>query len=275
MSIERLLEGLEARSTANQKPEDYIDPEDGLLHCAVCGKPKQAYMKKWLNGGHGRMVGIPCDCYEKEQEKRREREQWNRTQEAIKRLHQMGVMDPRYLKNRFEIDDTPESYPGRLTRRYVDQWQEMSHKGKGLLFLGKPGTGKTFYSCCVANALIDKGIFAFVTNVTEVTRTFKGEEDRRRLLYYTSSAALMVLDDLGAERSTEYAIEQLYSIVDQRYRSGKPLIVTTNLTLDQLKNAPELGRQRIYERVLEMCPFRYGFTNENRRPLSAAENKED
>lgn len=273
MSIESLLDGLEARSTANQKAEDYIDPEDGLLHCAVCGKPKQARVR-WING-QMKTVGVTCDCYEKEQQKRREREQWNRTQDAIKRLHQMGVMDPRYLKNRFEIDDTPESYPGRLTRRYVDQWQEMSHKGKGLLFLGKPGTGKTFYSCCVANALIDKGIFAFVTNVTEVTRTFKGEEDRRRLLHYTSSAALMVLDDLGAERSTEYAIEQLYAVVDQRYRSGKPLIVTTNLTLDQLKNAPELGRQRIYERVMEMCPFDHTFTNESRRSLSAAENKED
>lgn len=273
MSIERLLDGLEARSTANQKAEDYIDPEDGLLHCAVCGKPKQTRLR-WIDG-RMKTVGVVCGCYEKEQAERREREQWNRTQAAIKRLHQMGVMDPRYLKNRFEIDDTPESYPGRLTRRYVDQWQEMRQKGKGLLFLGKPGTGKTFYSCCVANALIDKGIFAFVTNVTEVTRTFKGEEDRLRLLHYTSSAALMILDDLGAERSTEYAIEQLYSIVDQRYRSGKPLIVTTNLTLDQLGKAPELGRQRIYERVLEMCPFRYGFTNENRRPLSAAENKED
>lgn len=273
MSIESLLDGLEARSTANQKAEDYIDPEDGLLHCAVCGKPKQARVR-WING-QMKTVGVTCDCYEKEQQKRREREQWNRTQDAIKRLHQMGVMDPRYLKNRFEIDDTPESYPGRLTRRYVDRWQEMSHKGKGLLFLGKPGTGKTFYSCCVANALIDKGIFAFVTNVTEVTRTFKGEEDRRRLLHYTSFAALMVLDDLGAERSTEYAIEQLYSIVDQRYRSGKPLIVTTNLTLDQLKNAPELGRQRIYDRVMEMCPFDHTFTNESRRSLSAAENKED
>ena len=85
----------------------------------------------------------------------------------------------------------------------------------------------------------------------------------------------MVLDDLGAERSTAYAIEQLYSIVDQRYRSGKPLIVTTNLTLDQLGKAPELGRQRIYDRVLEMCQFRHEFTNENRRPLSAAEKKED
>lgn len=275
MSFESILNGLEARSNANQKQEDYIDPEDGLLHCAVCGKPKQAYLKKWLNGEPGRIVGITCGCYEKEQEKRRERERWNQTQEAIKRLHQMGVMDPRYLKNRFEIDDTPESYPGRLTRRYVNQWPEMSRKGEGMLFLGKPGTGKTFYACCVANALIDQGIFAFVTNVTEVTRAFKAEEDRRRLLAYTSSAALMVLDDLGAERSTAYAIEQLYGVVDQRYRSGKPLIVTTNLTLNQLKNAPELGRQRIYERVMEMCPFDYTFTNQNRRSLSIAKNKED
>ena len=273
MSIENILDGLGSRSMANRKPEDYIDPEDGLLHCAVCGRPKQARIR-WITG-QMKTVGVVCACYKREEEERREKERWSQTQAVIRRLHQMGVMDPRYLKNRFEIDDTPESYPGRLTRRYVDQWQEMSLNGKGLLLLGRPGTGKTFYSCCVANALIDKGIFAFVTNVTEVTRTFKGEEDRRRLLHYTSSAALMVLDDLGAERSTEYAIEQLYSIVDQRYRSGKPLIVTTNLTLDQLGKAPELGRQRIYDRVLEMCQFRHEFTNENRRALPPEKNKED
>lgn len=273
MSIESMLDRLAERSRVDQKPDDYIDPSDGLIHCSVCGKPKQTRLKSWINGKPGRVVGIICECDRKEDEEHKKAEQWNHTQELIKRLHQMGVMDPRYLKNRFEIDDTPESYPGRLTRRYVDQWQAMSQKGKGLLFLGSPGTGKTFYSCCVANALIDKGIFAFVTNVTEVTRTFKADDDRQKLLSYTSNAALMVLDDLGAERSTEYAIEQLYSIVDQRYRSGKPLIVTTNLTLNQLGKTSELSKQRIYDRILEMCTVRYEFTNENRRSLSAAKTR--
>ena len=88
-----------------------------------------------------------------------------------------------------------------------------------------------------------------------------------------SEPDLLVLDDLGAERSTEYAIEQLYAIVDQRYRSGKPLIVTTNMTLEQLKNGPELGRRRIYERVLEMCPYRCQFTGPNRRTKMEEDEK--
>lgn len=271
MSIENLLDGLEARSKDNQKPEDYIDPEDGLLHCGVCGKPKQARMEKWLFGGPGRVVGITCDCKKKEQAERVAREKCRQIQETIKRLHQMGVMDPRHLKNHFGADDSPESYPGKLSRRYIDQWEEMSQKGKGLLFLGEPGTGKTFYACCIANSLIDRGVFAFITNAVAITRTFGEDETRRNLLNYTAQADLMILDDLGAERSTEYAIEQLYAIVDQRYRSGKPLIVTTNMTLEQLGNGPELGRRRIYERVLEMCPYRCQFTGPNRRN----EKKED
>ena len=271
MSIENLLDGLEARSKDNQKPEDYIDPEDGLLHCGVCGKPKQARVR-WINGQE-KTVGVVCDCYRKEQAERAAREKYRQIQETIKRLHQMGVMDPRHLKNHFGADDSPECYPSRLSRRYVDQWEEMGRKGKGLLFLGEPGTGKTFYACCIANALIDRGVFAFITNVVAITRTFGEDETRRKLLNYTAQADLMILDDLGAERSTEYAIEQLYAIVDQRYRSGKPLIVTTNMTLEQLKNGPELGRRRIYERVLEMCPYRCQFTGPNRRTKMEEDEK--
>lgn len=111
------------------------------------------------------------------------------------------------------------------------------------------------------------------TNVVAITRTFGEDETRRKLLNYTAQADLMILDDLGAERSTEYAIEQLYAIVDQRYRSGKPLIVTTNMTLEQLKNGPELGRRRIYERVLEMCPYRCRFTGPNRRTKMEEDEK--
>jgi len=64
---------------------------------------------------------------------------------------------------------------------------------------------------------------------------------------------LLIIDDLGAERNTDYAMEQMFSIVDSRYRSGKPLIVTTNLKLDELKHPPDLAHDRIYDRILERC----------------------
>ena len=65
--------------------------------------------------------------------------------------------------------------------------------------------------------------------------------------------SLLVIDDLGVERNTEYAMEQMFTVIDSRYRSKKPLIVTTNLKLEEIKNPPDLAHARIYDRILERC----------------------
>ena len=66
-------------------------------------------------------------------------------------------------------------------------------------------------------------------------------------------ARLLIIDDFGMERGTEYALEQIYNIVDSRYRSRKPLIVTTNLTLDEIRHPQDTPHARIYDRLLEIC----------------------
>ena len=62
-----------------------------------------------------------------------------------------------------------------------------------------------------------------------------------------------IIDDLGVERSTEYAMEQMFFVIDSRYRSRRPMIITTNLKLSELKNPPDLAHARIYDRILERC----------------------
>lgn len=79
---------------------------------------------------------------------------------------------------------------------------------------------------------------------------------------------LLIIDDFGMERGTEYALEQIYNIVDSRYRSRKPLIVTTNLSLTELQNPQDTAHARIYDRVLEMC-LPILFTGENFRKETA------
>ena len=70
------------------------------------------------------------------------------------------------------------------------------------------------------------------------------------------------------ERGTEYGLEQIYNVIDSRYRSGKPLIVTTNLPLTDLQNPQDTAHARIYDRLLAMCaPIR--FTGENFRKVTA------
>lgn len=65
--------------------------------------------------------------------------------------------------------------------------------------------------------------------------------------------ALLILDDLGVERNTEFVLEQMFQIIDGRYRCCKPLIVTTNLRLEEIKHPVDLAHARIYGRILERC----------------------
>lgn len=70
---------------------------------------------------------------------------------------------------------------------------------------------------------------------------------------------LLILDDFGMERQTEYALEQVFNVIDARYRSGRPLIITTNLSLAELKTPKSREHARIYDRILEMCqPVNFG-----------------
>ena len=141
-----------------------------------------------------------------------------------------------------------------LAQRYVDYWPEMRGKNVGLLLWGGVGTGKSFMAGCIANALMEQEVAVCMTNfariMNELNNAFAG---RNEVVDRLCGYPLLVIDDFGMERGTEYALEQIYNIIDSRYRSRKPLIVTTNLTLTELKNPQDTAHARIYDRLLELC----------------------
>ena len=160
-------------------------------------------------------------------------------------------------------------------RAYVEQFPEMLKSGAGLLLWGGVGTGKTFLAACVANALLDRSIPVLMPVTGELLNKLMGiyPSERNAFLESLNAYSLLILDDLGMEHSSEFAMSQMFSIVDSRYRTGKPLIVTTNLTLQELKHPPDLAHARIYDRLLEMCtPIK--INGQNIRQLRAHEQME-
>ena len=143
----------------------------------------------------------------------------------------------------------------------------------GLLLWGDVGTGKSFFAGCVANALLDKGVPVLMTNFAKILNSLTGiyPQDRNEFFNSLNQYSLLIIDDLGVERNSEFALEQVFHVIDSRYRSMKPMIITTNLTLEELKHPEDLEHRRIYDRILERCvPLK--INNQNIRELNAVAN---
>ena len=259
--------------TAAPEPEDYTGA-DGLLYCGKCHKAKEAYFTpdKAVIFGRDRHPK-ECDCQRAEREKREAAEERRRHLEAVEDLKRRGFTDQTMREWTFENDNgrNPQTEKARF---YTDHWEEMKANKIGYLFWGNVGTGKSYLAGCIANALMEKEITVHMTNfaliLNDLAASFEGRNEYiSRLCRYP----LLILDDFGMERGTEYGLEQVFNVIDSRYRSGKPLIVTTNLTLDDLHNPEDTAHSRIYDRLLSMCvPVR--FTGDNFRQETAKRKME-
>ena len=254
------------------REDEYLDPANGLFHCRKCGNPRQAVITNPFDH-RSDTVRYMCSC-QGEAERRRERaDQRRQRMERIKRRKAQGLQD-RYLYEYTFAHDNGENPVMAKVRAYVDHWPEVFKRDVGLLLFGDVGTGKSFAAGCIANALLDQDVPVLMTNFPTILARLSGTfgEDRAVLLDSLGDYDLLIIDDLGVERNTGYSMEQMFSIVDSRYRSGKPLIVTTNLKLDELKHPPDLAHARIYDRILERCaPIL--FNGKNFREDNAASTK--
>lgn len=152
----------------------------------------------------------------------------------------------------FKNDD--RSVPAMVhARNYVDKFKLMLEDNIGYLFWGGVGTGKSYMAACIANDLLDKEYTVKMTNFATIINDLFCCEDKNEYIDALVKYDLLIIDDLGAERGTEYAVENVFNVIDRRYRSGKPLIITTNLHLSMLTNEQSLDKKRIYDRILELC----------------------
>ena len=86
--------------------------------------------------------------------------------------------------------------------------------------------------------------------------------ERNAYLASLNRYTLLVIDDMGIERESQYTIETIYTVIDERYKSGKPFIITTNILLDTFKKPQDLEHARIYDRIMERCmPIFFGGKN--------------
>lgn len=233
--------------------DEYIDPADGLIHCRKCGGYRQTVLPAPFGNGY-LMPHCACPCQAEATRQRAEAEKQKMRMESITRRRTQGLQD-HYLYDYTFANDNGLNPLMKKARAYVEHWDEAYRGNTGLLLFGDVGTGKSFFAGCIANALIDRDIPVLMTNFPTILNRLTGMLSSDRVDFIASLAEydLLVIDDLGVERSTEYAMEQMFTVIDCRYRSRKPMIITTNLRLDEVRNPPDLAHARIYDRILERC----------------------
>lgn len=233
------------------KPGDYKDERSGLLVCGMCGEMKQHVIEL---AGVKMVVPCACRCTREQDAARREEEERRRAEyERSRRRCECFGDDLKKAGYTFAADDRRLAKVSDAARGYANDFAEQRKRGKGLLFLGTVGTGKTFYACCIANAVIDAGYSAIVTNFAEIANdlqaTFNKGSVHKRLL----RTDLLVLDDLAAERDTSFMQEIVFQVIEERSAAGKPMILTSNLSPQEFLHPAELSRSRVFSRVAEVC----------------------
>ncbi len=221
---------------------DYTDKATGLLICGKCRSPKQCRPFPDSNFA----VYCLCDCMKANDDAMRERLRQNQIEQ--RRTICFGSSD--LIRATFADDDgkaaslteTCKAFSERVTGDSSRDW---------LLLWGDCGTGKSFMAACIANAAIDAGMTARFITVSEIEQQLWNSPDKAAVYDEMNHTGLLVIDDFGCERRTEYMDEIKFNLIDGRLRSGKPCVITTNLMLNDFAAPADLTQKRIVSRMFE------------------------
>jgi DNA replication protein DnaC len=167
-----------------------------------------------------------------------------------------AVIPRRYRDAAFERWPVTEIHPAAVqaTRRFTRDIEKHLDAGEGLWFMGPIGTGKTTLAMLVSKAALEAGrsvaIYSLPRLLNDIREIHRSDQSHVGLLDRLAAVDLLHIDDVGAERTTDWVLEELYSIVNARYEDQRSMVITTNLYPPELSN--QIG-ERLVSRLTEIC----------------------
>lgn len=197
-----------------------------------------------------------CQCEFEREEQRQKQDEAARSRLKAERLFRESMLNERFksstLSRWIQRSGTENIHNAAVS--YLKNWDYHRTNGEGLLLFGNAGCGKSHLAAAIVNELLTDGklgVFANVPDLLEKIRdTFNGNGSKQEIMSTLQRADLLVLDDAGAEKWSDWVEQTLYSVINGRYNNKKPIIITTNCSLQQLE--AQIGF-RAFDRIIETC----------------------
>ena len=262
-SIGRVMTRIVNTSACSEETEGYTCEHCNKYIAAITVEVPQLRIKNKI---------LPtCECVvEREEAKIREAQNFAKKRE-IEKLFSISNLGERFSKSTFEsfLDRNGSETAYKVAVKYVKTFKEWN--GESLMLWGEPGNGKTHLAAAIVNELSKKGYIVVFQSVPELLQrirsTFNSEnkENETQIMRALLECDLLILDDIGAEKTTEWVEEKLFNIIDGRYRKELPTLYTSNLEPKELKN--QVGK-RSYDRMVETSLTVKNEANSYRREIA-------
>ena len=264
----------------NQILKPSIDKND-FIECEYCKNKLYRKIIEWELYGTKRTIALDyerCECngaqaywneYDLkklrmlEEEKKLEiMQEFSRKVEKIIKNSKMSKRNLSYKFDNFELNTSNKKVFNNL-KNYSEKLVNGIEK-KGLILVGNNGVGKTHLACSIANKLIENGIpviyGTLINLLAELRNSYDTDNDisEMEIIKLYENVALLIIDDLGKEKPSEWGLEKLFTIINSRYENNLPVIITTNYNQNSLAERLSLNGEietasSIISRLYEMC----------------------
>lgn len=245
------------------------------MRCQTCNKPyvenkSIEFLKTILTESQiDKIKMIPdCNCLEEKEQQLMvlEEKELDKTRKLnkIKKFKDISVVDSKFDEARFENADMSDDHMTPCLK-YAQNFL-LKPTSLGMALFGQPGNGKTFATACIANHLMDAGKTVLAISISSYITKLKefNEGEENLMLKCVAECDLMIIDDQGSEylkkNGDSWTLEKIFMLIDTRYRSNKPMLISTNLAINPDPKECELtklytmnGKPRISDRIKEMC----------------------